>query len=105
MIWGAAGLTAIDVGFAESIVYEGGGAPEPIPLRVPWSDLPGSPFQGAGATERKVSCELGYADLPQRPDRSSRITRCGSVWRVIDVTDRDDIGKWVVALELVGAAS
>jgi hypothetical protein len=104
MVWGAAGLSVIDRLVGEAIAYAGDGLADPLPLVVPWSDLPADPFQGAGATARKVTCEFNQGELPARPNRSSRVTRAGIVWKVIDVTDRDDIGKWVCALERIGPA-
>lgn len=105
MVWGAAGLSVIDAIVGEAIIYAGDDQAEPLALRVPWSDLPADPFQGAGATARRVTCELEKAVVPLKPNRSARITRDGVLWKVIDSKERDDIGKWECALERIGPAA
>lgn len=101
----AAALAAIDAAFAKPVLYTGGGLPEPAIIDVIWSDTAGQRFQGAGNTTRTVSCEVCYADLRRRPDKSDRILRGSTIWKPNQVVDRDDIGKWDVVLEKVGAAT
>lgn len=101
----AAALAANDAAFSELVLYAGAGLAEPATIAVIWSDTSGVRFQGAGNTVRQVSCEVRKSDLPHKPAKADRITRDGVVWRPNEVTPRDDIGKWDIVLERVGAAS
>lgn len=94
-----AASAAIDAVFEEPVVYTGGGLPAAATVPVIWIEDPAPAFMGAGATARKVSCEIRQAGLPSRPAKADRIARAGRVWAPIDVTDLDDIGKWLVTLE------
>ncbi|HCB75395.1 MAG TPA: hypothetical protein DEP91_04360 [Sphingomonas bacterium] len=104
MIGAQAALAAIDAAFSEVVVYAGGGLPQPTEVYVIWSDGSAPAFQGPGATARTVSFEIPQTTLPARPAKADRITRGDHVWKPNDVTRRDDIGKWEVVVELVGAA-
>lgn len=95
----AAASAAIDAAFGEPVVYTGGGLPDAGTISVIWIEDPAPAFMGPGATARKVSCEIRQADLPKRPAKADRIARGDRVWAPNDVTDLDDIGKWLVTLE------
>lgn len=99
-----AALAAIDAAFSEVVTYAGGGLPSPTEVYVIWSDGQAPAFQGAGATARTISFEIPQSTLNRQPAKADRITRGGSIWKPIDVTRRDDIGKWEVVVELVGPA-
>ena len=101
----AAALAANDAAFAESVIYTGGGLTEPTAIDVIWSDTAGQRFQGAGNTTRTVSCEVRYADLGRKPAAADRLLRGAVIWKPQQVTERDDIAKWVVVLEKVSAAT
>ena len=98
-------LDAIDATFGEPVLYAGGGLPEAAAIPVIWSDTSGQRFQGPGNTLREVSCEVRYELLLERPGKADRITRGDTVWKPINVTDRDDLARWDVVLERVGAAA
>lgn len=94
-------LAAIWKAFGEPVDYLPALGIDPIPdLPVIWSDVPGDPFQGPGNTTRTVTAEIAQASVPGRPTKATRITRAGKTWKVIEVTDRDDVGAWVATLEL-----
>lgn len=81
------------------VTYAGGGLPDPTDVAVIWSDVAGDDFQGPGNTIRAVSFEIDRSLLSQRPAKSDRITRKGSVWAPIEVIDRDDVDAWTVHVE------
>ncbi|WP_156679350.1 head-tail joining protein [Sphingomonas profundi] len=94
----AAGLAAIDAVFREAVVYTGAGL-DAAPIRAIYADEAAQPFVGGGSTLRQVSFELDQADLPERPRKGNVIVRAGVTWKVDDVTDRDDIGRYVVVMK------
>jgi hypothetical protein len=94
----AAALAAIDAVYAEPVTYVADGF-KAKPLMVVWSDVAGDPFQGAGNTVRIVSAEIYQSDLSGRPAKADRLIREGVHWQPIDVTKRDDLGKWIVVLD------
>ena len=99
-IWEAAGA-AIDAGFAdpESLLYFGAGL-----VRKPLSGIrmvdPAQSFDGAGSTLRQISYEVCQADFEGDPRVGDHFTHRGRRWNVQDVTRRDDIGKWVLVVNI-----
>jgi hypothetical protein len=100
----AAGLAAIHAAFAEDqpVRYTGAGLVN-APLVVVKRDEPAADYMGEGNTLRRVSFEVQKADLPADPDKGDEITEAdgqGTAWRVNDLTPRDDIGAWVLVVEI-----
>jgi len=83
----------------DTVLYTGGGLPEPTELRVIWTDAPGDPFQGAGNTTRTVTAEIALHLLPNKPDRSDSLLRNGVTWAPQQVAYDDNVVAWVVVLE------
>lgn len=95
----AAALAAIRAEWAEPVDYKPSTTLDVVPgLLVIWSDVPGDAFQGPGNTTRTVTAEIEQAAIDGRPTKAARITRKGVVWKVNEVTDRDDVDAWVVTL-------
>ena len=86
---------AIDRAFndPEPIIYTGAGLVG-APLAAIRSDTAAPAFNGAGKTLRTITYEVRQADLPEQPRKSNTFTHRGHLWRVEDITRRDDIGKW-----------
>jgi hypothetical protein len=102
--WADAGAV-IDAAFAdeEPLIYTGAGlaGAEISAIR---SDVAAQDFDGPGKTLRRVTYEIGQADLPQRPDKTNSFIHRGRTWKVEDVTKRDDIGKWELVVVDLGPA-
>lgn len=101
-VWTEAG-DDIDAEFIdpEPLIYTGAGL-SGLPIWAIWSDVPASDFAGPGQTLRKVTYEIKQSDLPERPDKTNRFAHRGRTWKVEDVTQRDDIGKWELVVEDLG---
>lgn len=98
----AAALAANRAAFAEPVEYRKDEAsPAITELPVIWSDSAGEAFQGPGNTTRTITAEIEQGTVPARPTKATRIKRSGRNWKVIEVNDRDDVGAWVVTLELL----
>ena len=83
--------------FAQPVIYTpDGGAPEEITAI--YSDEPAPNFDGAGATLRTISWEVRQSDVAN-PQHDAMIEANGKVWRVNDITRRDDVGAWVLIVE------
>ncbi|TVV75550.1 head-tail joining protein [Sphingomonas solaris] len=93
----AVGLAAIDAVMRKPVLYTGGGLVS-APITAIYSDTSGAPFNGPGNTVRQVSFEIEQSALPQRPRKNDVIERAGVRWKANDITDRDDIGRWVVVV-------
>ncbi|WP_010218852.1 head-tail joining protein [Sphingomonas sp. PAMC 26621] len=99
----AAALAAIRAAMSEPVDYlpaVGFESATIFGLPVIWSDEPGEAFQGPGNTTRTKTAEIEQIAVPTRPNKQTRITRRGKVWAVTEVVDRDDVGAWVVTLEI-----
>jgi hypothetical protein len=91
-------IAAIHAAFGEAVVYTGAGLVGATIAAIK-SDVPGEPFQGAGATVRHISFEVLQAALPQRPAKGNTLVHGGTTWRVIDIVPRDDVAAWVLSVE------
>lgn len=86
--------------YGEDVVYTGAGlAGEAI--KAIWSDGSAPDFSGPGTTARMVSFEIEKAALPLPPRNGDTILRVATseLWRVNDVTRRDDVGAWLLVVE------
>lgn len=99
----AAALAAISAMFAEPIIYTGAGLIEE-PIVAIKSDAPAGGFNGRGATLRQISFEVAQVLLPSQPEKRDMIQHKGSLWRVTDITRRDDVAAWELVVTRDGAA-
>ena len=92
-------LDSIRSFFEDQVTYTPmGGSAETIPAVK--SSLPADDFMGAGRSTRKTSFEIAYDDWPFADDpRNGDGINDGTNWRVIDITRRDDVLAWQMAVE------
>lgn len=104
-IWDTAGA-AIDSVFADpaAIIYTGAGLAA-APVSAIRSDQPAPDFAGPGQTARTIGYEVAITALPNKPSKSDYFTHRSRKWRVIDITTRDEIGKYVLIVQDDGAAA
>lgn len=105
-IWDAASA-AIDATFAVpgGVTYQGPGIALDGPIVAIREDMPAPTFEGPGASAQSVGYEIAMDALPRRPKRGDMIGHVfggATVWRVINVTDRAAIGKWLATVEKAG---
>lgn len=93
-----AGLIAIDAVFAGEVIYTGAGLAGETILAIR-SVIPGDDFQGYNGKGSRTTFEVDRGLLPQRPSKSDTILDGGTLWRVIDVNERRDIGRWQLTVE------
>lgn len=106
MNWGPAAANAaaaIHAAFREELPvrYTGAGVTNRSVAAVK-VDIAADSFQGPGKTLRQISFEVQQCALPEPPGKGNRIVELdgdGTVWRVIDITRRDDVGAWVLIVE------
>lgn len=104
-IWDTAGA-AIDRVFADpaAIIYTGAGLTAGSVSAIRTDDA-GPDFAGPGQSVRTIGYEVAIATLPSKPSKSDYFTHRGRKWRVIDITTRDEIGKYVLIVQDDGAAA
>lgn len=104
-VWDAAGA-GIDRVFADptDIIYTGAGLTA-SPVSAIRNDEPAPDFAGPGQSARTIGYEVAIAALPSRPSKSDYFTHRGRKWRVIDITTRDEIGKYALIVQDDGAAA
>lgn len=95
----ASALAVIRQQYAVEITYTGaglsGGAITAIPI-----DESAPSFQGPGETVQSLTFEIAKSLLPGTPRKGDIIGGFrGRDWTVIERTDRDDIGAWLVTVE------
>lgn len=102
-IWTTA-ASGIHAAAADPIIYTGAGL-DGAGITGTKYDVPADAFQGAGSTARRVWFEVRQGDLPQAPGKKNSIrhtdqmTGATTLWSVIDITRRDDIGAWDLTVE------
>lgn len=94
----AAGLAAIDAVFAAPVVYTGAGLAGATIAAVR-SEIPADEFAGFNGKKRRTSFEIAKTLLPALPSKADTIVDLGITWRVIDINDRSDIGRWQLWVE------
>lgn len=104
-IWDTAGA-AIDRVFADPapIIYTGAGLTA-SPVSAIRTDDPAPEFTGPGQSARTIGYEVAIAALPNKPSKSDYFAHRGRKWRVIDITTRDEISKYVLIVQDDGAAA
>ncbi|MCK0533406.1 hypothetical protein [Sphingobium agri] len=93
-----AALADIHAAFSGSVAYTGAGLIGAAIAAVRMEDT-APPFQGAGATLRKVWYEIMQDVLPSEPRKGDQIVDGGAERKVIDVTRRDDLAAWWVVVQ------
>lgn len=103
-IWDAAGA-AIDRVFADPapVIYTGAGLTA-APVSAIRTDTAAPDFAGPGQSARTIGYEIAITALPARPANTNSFTHRGRRWRVIDITTRDEIGKYELIVQDDGAA-
>ncbi|WP_380873598.1 hypothetical protein ACFB49_42550 [Sphingomonas sp. DBB INV C78] len=96
----AAALAVIRGRYQDPVVYNGAGLDSAAIFAI-FSERAAPAFQGPGDTAREVSFEIEQSALPERPRKGNTITdvATGITWRVIEPTERNDIGAWVLVVE------
>ncbi len=104
-IWDTAGA-AIDRVFADPspIIYTGAGLTAGSVSAIRTDDA-APDFAGPGQSARTIGYEVAMASLPSKPSKSDYFTHRGRKWRVIDITTRDEIGKYALIVQDDGAAA
>lgn len=93
-----AALAAVRAAYEEPVLYTGLGLDsEPIEAIPSFEEAPA--FEGAGSTLRTVTFEISYTYLPGKPRKKDLIVHGVNIWKVDDVTERDDIAAWVVVVQ------
>lgn len=92
-------LAGIHAAFAVPISYRAVNQSVATPVQAVLITAPGDPFQGPGATSRRRTYELRYADVPAKPLKGAQITVGATYWSVIDSLARDEIEAWHVNVE------
>lgn len=93
-----AALASIRKSYAEPVLYTGLGLDnEPLNAIPSYEQAPA--FEGAGSTLRTVTFEIFYSDLPEKPRKKDVIVHGANVWKVDDITERDDIAAWIVVVQ------
>lgn len=94
-------LEAIRLEFAEPITYDPPGKwAVDRAMQAVYCNEPAPDALGAGNTGRTVWFEIAYGDMTQRPSKAGDlIAHSTGNYRVIQVTDRDDISSWEVVVE------
>lgn len=97
---GAGDAADINAAFAVPVQYTraAGGAAAAIDA-VP-SDMPGDPFTGPGQTLRRRIFSVQQTALSARPGKNDVIEEAsGARWKVIEITDRNDVREWDLTVE------
>lgn len=104
-VWDVAGA-GIDRVFADpaDIFYTGAGLTASAVSAIR-TDEAAPDFAGPGQSARTIGYEVAIASLPSKPSKSDYFTHRGRKWRVIDITTRDEIGKYVLIVQDDGAAA
>lgn len=93
-------LAAIRAEFAIMIVYTPLGGTAGDPIQAVEADDPGSDFMGPGDALRRITFEIGVADLVTEPNKGDRIDHPdGTCWRVTESYFRRDIAAFIVTVE------
>ncbi len=96
----AQALAQIRALYEEIVTYTGAGLSGETVGAIP-SDTSAPSFQGPGATLRSLTFEIAYSSLPERPRKGNVIGGyAGNDWTVDDITERDDLGAWVLGVQL-----
>lgn len=57
------------------------------------------------STQRRVSYEIAFGALPQRPSKQDVIVHRGRIWRVEQIEDDTEVGAWRVYVGNNGPAT
>lgn len=97
---GAGDLADIHAAFAAPVNFERAGIAGATVVDAVAADMPGDPFTGPGQTLRRKTFTLRQSALPQRPGKNDVIEEAGGArWKVIEITDRDDVAEWDLTVE------
>jgi hypothetical protein len=98
----ASALAALRAVFAEPVVYTGAGL-DAASIRAIKSEVPADSFEGFNGKGRRVSFEIEAPLLPEPARKSNTILHDGTLWQVIDINPRPDVGAVVLFVEEAAA--